>query len=136
MSWNDRYSKGVWAACMPGFYQCQAVRDASEDGDADMIPATEYLLESTWLPVVTAENLVDGLSSLEARIALLDESQLTRDSDWIIASQEAMTHFMEVRRAADYGRTDGKFRPLPQEFSAVARIVESRRTKGGSGAMW
>jgi len=132
MCWDDRYSKGVWAVCLPGFYQAQAVRNASEDGDLDMIPATEYVLESSWLPVVTGANLEDALTRLEDRLAGLDSSQLVRDSDWGIASNEALTHLMDVRRASKgYGGTDGKFRPLPKDYALIARAVDRWRSVGG-----
>ncbi|WP_454885409.1 hypothetical protein [Sphingomonas oryzagri] len=136
MCWDDRYSKGIWAVCLPGFSQCQAVRDASEDGDLDMIAATEYLLESSWLPVITGtRTLLDSLSLLEARLATLDASQLSKDSDWSVASYAALEHFMEVRRAENGLRVgDGVFRQLPADFSIIARGVERQRKEGGDVA--
>lgn len=134
MCWDDRYSKGVWAVCLQGYSRCQAVRDASEDGDLDMFPATEYLLESSWLPVVTGRTLLDALSLLEARLGALDASQLSKDSDWSVASYAALDHFLEVREACvgkGYSGTDAAFRPLPADFSGIARSVELQRKEGG-----
>ncbi|MCK4120397.1 hypothetical protein ACI2UK_27035 [Ralstonia nicotianae] len=136
MCWDDRYAKGVWAVCLPGFYQAQAVRDSSEDGDLDMTPATEYLLDSSWLPVVTGANLGNALTKLEARLAALEPSQLERHSDWRVATYEALSHLMEVRReSTGYGHTDGKFRALPKDFAVIARAVDRSRTKDG-GVTW
>ena len=52
-AWDDRYSKGVWVALAPSEYDVDVIRDLSSAGDLDMIPATDFVLDSEWLPVVT-----------------------------------------------------------------------------------
>ncbi|MDF3834058.1 hypothetical protein P3W85_13995 [Cupriavidus basilensis] len=52
-SWNDRYSKGVWAALGPLEGFIDTVRDLSSAGYLDMIPAMDYVLSVDWLPMVS-----------------------------------------------------------------------------------
>jgi hypothetical protein len=47
------------------------VEDASDSGDLDMMPATDYLFSAEWLPIVLGNNLLDVLSKLEQRLATL-----------------------------------------------------------------
>jgi hypothetical protein len=112
--WDDRYSKGLWAVCTPNQWQADVIQEASEDGDLDMIPATEYVLATEWLPVVTAPSLLEALSALEDRLASLGDAELCRSSTWGTGVWDALEHLRDVRRAsANYGGTDGHFRALP-----------------------
>lgn len=133
LCWDDRYSKGIWAACMPWLQQAQDVSDASDTGDSDMIPAMEYLQDCDWLPAVTGGTLVAALARLEERLATIGEAQLNRESDWTSAVCAAMEHMDDVQDAAEKtdGFTDGRYRPLPKDFMAVARAVDHQRVHGG-----
>jgi len=123
-TWSDRYSDGVWVCCLPYSPQCEAVNDVSEDGDLDMIPATEYLLNPKidWLPVLIGSNFIDALQTLEARLNALPKDFIQPDSKWIVAVHEAIEHLRAVRKenSGDYGGTDGKYIPLPSDFTKLA----------------
>ena len=122
MCWDDRYSRGIWAVCLPGYNQCQAVRDASEDGDLDMIPATDFLLDCGWLPVVTGRTLFGALSSLESRLLQLGSEQQQRGSAWCTATNKALEHLQLIRRSSQrYGDSMGRYRVLPEDFHQVAQ---------------
>lgn len=81
-AWDDRYSKGVWAAL--GMYESQVdiVRDLSEAGDLDMMPAMEYVFSAEWLPYVTGRTLAEAMQNLEYRLKSLPKEQLQRGSEW------------------------------------------------------
>lgn len=66
--WEDRYSKGVWAVCTPVPYDGDAIYEASEDGDIAMSAATDYVLSTEWLPVVTGPSVIEALTKLEERL--------------------------------------------------------------------
>jgi hypothetical protein len=117
-AWDDRYGKGVWVAIAFGEYALDIVRDLSDAGDLDAIPATDFVLDSGWLPAVTGRTLIDAMTQLEARLASLPPEQLARSSDWSGAVSDALDY---LRRANDqckgYGAMDGKLQPLPKEYS-------------------
>lgn len=117
-AWDDRYSKGVWVALAPSEYALDIVRDLSSAGDLDMIPATEFILDAEWLPIVTGRTLIDGMTELEARLASLQPEQIARSTNWSGAVSDALDY---LRRANDackgYGAMDGKLQPLPKEYS-------------------
>jgi len=124
-SWDDRYSKGVWACLAPNEYLLDAVRESTSDGDLDMIPATEYFMFTDWLPLVTGRTFVEALTELEKRLAALPPNQLGRGSDWSGAVFEALEHLRDVRSASSsYGGTDGKFDKLPEAWADVAAKQE------------
>lgn len=136
MCWSDRYSKGVWAVCLPGYNDAQTVRDVSEDGDLDMIPATGYLLECEWLPVVTGRDLGSAMAQLESRLSRLQPDQLeSRNSDWCVATSQAMQHLKDVSSASSaYGSLQGgyrQYRALPPDYTVVSRALEHQLRKGG-----
>lgn len=81
-AWNDRYSKGVWAALGLWENQIDTVRDLSSDGDLDMIPAMDYVFSADWLPYVTGRTLDEAMQKLEERLAGLPQEQLNRGSQW------------------------------------------------------
>ena len=122
--WNDRYSKGLWAVCTPNQFQADEIQEASEDGDLDMIPATEYVLSTQWLPVVVAPSLLEVLSALEDRLASLGEAELDRATTWRTGVWDALEHLRDVRRESkDYGGTDGRFRALPVTLQSVRELA-------------
>lgn len=119
-SWNDRYSKGVWACLAPNEYLLDTVRESTSDGDSDMTPATEYFMYTDWLPLVTGSTFVEALTELEKRLAALPLGQLCRGSDWSGAVFEALEHLRDVRSSSSsYGGTDGKFNKLPETWAEV-----------------
>ncbi len=119
-SWDDRYSKGIWACLAPNEYLLDTVRESTSDGDLDMIPATEYFMFTDWLPLVTGRTFVEALSELENRLAALPAEQLRRESDWSGAVFEALEYLRDVRSASSsYGGTDGKFNKLPDPWAEV-----------------
>src|SRR3546814_16746976 len=81
-AWDDRYSKGVWAALGLWESQVDIVRDLSSAGDLDMIPAMDYVLSADWLPYVKGRTLCEPMQMLEERLALLPQDQITRNSRW------------------------------------------------------
>ncbi|WP_298151047.1 hypothetical protein [Flavobacterium sp.] len=81
-AWDDRYSKGVWAALGTRENQIDTVRDLSDAGDLDMIPAMDYVFSADWLPYVTGRTLLDSMQALENRLAELPSDQLNRGSNW------------------------------------------------------
>lgn len=118
--WDDRYSKGLWAVCTPNQWQADEIQEASEDGDLDMIPATEYVLSTEWLPVVVAPSLLEVLSALEDRLAALGEAELERTTTWRAGVWDALEHLRDVRRESKgYGGTDGRYRELPVTLQAL-----------------
>lgn len=123
-SWDDRYSKGVWAVLSPSEDLTGDIMAASSDGDLDMIPATGYVLGTDWLPVVTGESFVQALNLLEARLATLPPEMIGRGTDWSNAVLDALSNLREVRRqSGEYGASDGKFTPLPQRTAEMLALA-------------
>ncbi|MBW6123156.1 hypothetical protein KZ843_09690 [Pseudomonas aeruginosa] len=122
-AWDDRYSKGVWAALGTNQYEVDVVRDLSDAGDLDMDPAMDYVFSADWLPYVTGKNLADALIKLEARLAELPSEELNRASLWARLVSEAIDDLREGDRQAEgYGDLEGKLSPLPKTYSeAVAQ---------------
>lgn len=98
-AWADRYGKGIWAVCTPSAYHGDEICEASSDGDLDMIPATEYVLSTQWLPIVTGNNLVEALIELEDRLGRFSTDALLDGSCWSAAVWDALEHFRDVRRS-------------------------------------
>jgi len=120
--WDDRYSKGLWAVCTPIQYQADEIQEASYAGDLDMIPATEYVLSTEWLPVVTGASLSEALGALEERLSSFDDTEIGRGTAWGIGVWDTLEHLRDVRRESkDYGDTDGHFRALPKTFQKDIR---------------
>ncbi|KVP26400.1 hypothetical protein WJ85_34420 [Burkholderia ubonensis] len=110
-AWDDRYGKGIWAVCTPISYHGDEICEASSDGDLDMIPATEYVLSTEWLPIATGNNLVKALTELEERLGRFSEAALAEGSCWSLAVWDALEHFRDVRRSR------GDFDALPATLS-------------------
>lgn len=89
-AWDDRYSKGVWAALGLWETQVDTVRELSSAGDLDMEPAMEYVFSADWLPYVTGRTLTEAMQNLEARLATVPQDQLCRGSQWADLVSKAM----------------------------------------------
>lgn len=96
--WDDRYSKGVWAALGTHESEVDCVRDLSSAGDLDMIPAMDYIFSADWLPYVTGRTLVEAMQKLEDRLAGLPEGQLNRRSEWGDLVYEAIQRLADATR--------------------------------------
>lgn len=119
-SWDDRYSKGVWVCIASNSYLLEEVEDASDAGDLDMIPATDFLLSQEWLPFAIGNDLADGLTKLENRLSALPDSELSRVSQWSNAVNEALEHLKEITSSSsDYGSTQGQFNTLSSDFRKI-----------------
>ncbi|WP_346380621.1 hypothetical protein [Acidithiobacillus sp.] len=137
LAWNDRYSKGVWVVCAPNAYQANEILESSEDGDLDMIPCTEFVLSTDWLPVEIGPSLADAMTALETRLAKLPADQLGRGSGWYAAVWDALEHLRGVRReSAGYGGTEGRLHPLPSNFTDVRNpdMFVPGKDKGGEAS--
>ena len=97
-AWDDRYSKGVWAALGLHEDQVDIVRDLSSAGDLDMIPAMDYIFSANWLPYVTGRTLAEAMQKLEERLALLPQDQLNRRSQWANLVSKAIESLSEATR--------------------------------------
>ncbi len=119
--WNDRYSKGVWAALGLWENQVDIVRDLSSDGDLDMIPAMDYVFSNDWLPYVTGRTLGEAMQKLEDRLTLLPPEQLNRNSQWASLVQEALQSLADATRGRSYygDRIPEHLADLPATFEAA-----------------
>ncbi|WP_434949617.1 hypothetical protein ACRWQL_00495 (plasmid) [Shewanella sp. HL-SH4] len=97
---DDRYSKGLWVCIAQHGRDLEDVEDASDAGDLDMMPATDYLFSAEWLPIVLGNNLLDGLSKLEQRLATLPSEEMTLGSTWSNAVCEALEHLRQISNAS------------------------------------
>ena len=121
-AWNDRYSKGVWAALGTWENQVDTVRELSSAGDCDMIPAMDYVFSANWLPYVTGRTLHEAMATLEERLASLPSDQLDRSSDWTLMVSAAISHLRDQSgNANDYGSIQGKLQTLPEGFDEAIR---------------
>jgi hypothetical protein len=119
-SWDDRYSKGVWVCLAPNSYDLEEVESASDSGDLDMIPSTDYLLSVGWLPFVIGRSFHDGLIRLEARLQDLPDNEMSRKSKWACAVSAALDHLRDVRStSAFYGGMEGNFRRLSKSYQKL-----------------
>lgn len=104
---------------MPTVDLADSVRDATDYGDCDMIPLTEYLRSTEWLPIIVEGDFEASLAALEARLASLPRDALGRNTSWAAQVEYAVKHAQEVMDASnDYGGCDGKFDKLPTHFTS------------------
>jgi hypothetical protein len=124
-AWDDRYSKGVWAALGSWENQIDTVRDLSSAGDLDMIPAMDYVFSADWLPYVTGRTLVDAMQALENRLAELPSDQLNRGSDWMSLVSGAIDALRNAtdRRSNYSDKYPEQLADLPQSFAAALATV-------------
>jgi hypothetical protein len=120
-AWDDRYSKGVWAALGTHQSEVDWVRDLSSAGDLDMIPAMDYVFSADWLPYVTGRTLAEAMQKLEDRLASLPSDQLCRSSDWWVLVRQAIEALGRAERASsDYGDLQTQIPDdLPKTFEAA-----------------
>lgn len=116
-AWDDRYSKGVWAALAPSENALDIIRDLSSAGDLDMIPATDFILNTKWFPAVTGRTLIDAMTELEQRLALLPPEQLAHTSDWAGSVYDALDYLRRANHQCKGYAMDGKLQPLPKEYN-------------------
>lgn len=107
-------------ALSPAEYLTGDIMSSSSDGDLDMIPATEFVLSTEWMPVVTGRTFLESMSELENLLEALPPEMLERRSAWTVAVTEALQHLRGVQEEnKGYGATDGKFVALPETFAQV-----------------
>ena len=120
LSWDDRYSKGIWVCLALTPYDLEEVESATDAGDLDMIPATDYLTSVDWLPFVTASSFTDALDNLEDRLSKIPAEHLGRSTIWSNAVGSAIEHLREVSKSStDYGDMEGKFYQLSNDYEKV-----------------
>ncbi len=125
-AWDDRYSKGVWAALGLFENQVDTVRGLSSDGDCDMIPAMDYIFSADWLPYATGRTLLDAMQALEDRLAILPGDQLVRGSDWADLVHRAVDALSEATAGRSHygGERPHDLADLPQTFE-MARAAKT-----------
>ena len=121
-AWNDRYSKGVWAALGLLESEVDIVRELSSAGDLDMIPAMDYVFSADWLPYVTGRTLAEAMQKLEERLALLPQDQLNRNSQWADLVSKAIEALSDATRGRSwYGEKKPEtLDDLPTAFELAA----------------
>lgn len=123
-AWDDRYSKGVWAAIGPYEAAIDVIRDSSSDGDLDMIPAMEYAFSAEWLPWVTAPSLLIAMGMLEEKLAALPPEQLIGGSIWRSAVVDVIDNLSRTKhQCKGYGALNGKLTSLPASYEAYAASI-------------
>ena len=118
-AWDDRYSKGVWAALGVSENEIDTVRDLSSAGDLDMIPAMDYVFSANWLPYVTGRNLLDDMQKLEERLTSLPQNQMNRGSQWAELVYQAIKSLSDATRGNRSwygGDTPESLNDLPATF--------------------
>lgn len=115
--WNDNYGKGLFICLSPNSLLLNTVEDNLEAGDLDMIPSSEYLLSTNWLPICLGNNLADALSKLEHRLDALPKNELKRNSDWSNAIVDALEHLRDV--SDENGGIEGNLNQLSDDYKLV-----------------
>ncbi|MDW5418110.1 hypothetical protein R6242_16205 [Iodobacter sp. CM08] len=125
-AWDDRYSKGVWAALGTSELEIVTVYDLSSAGDNDMSPAMDYVFSAGWLPYVTGRTLIEAMQKLEERLALLPTDQLCRNSDWAALVRQAIEALRNAESASStYGDLQTQIPDdLPQTFDAARAVMQ------------
>lgn len=117
-SWKGRYGGDTWVCLMPTPELAEVIRDATDMGDCDMVPLTEYFRSTEWLPIIVAGDLKTSIAALEARLASLPREALGRDTRWATQVAQAVKHAHDViLSSGDYGGCDGKLDKLPMQFA-------------------
>ncbi len=135
-AWDDRYSKGVWAALGVWENQVDIVRDLSRAGDLDMSPAMDYIFSADWLPYVTGRTLKEAMQKLEERLTLLPQNQISRNSQWANLVSKAVEALSDATRGRSwYGNQPESLDNLPATFElAVKQVEETGRNKSATNA--
>lgn len=84
--WDDRYSRGTWAALVSGEH-VDIIRGCTSLGDLDAETAADFLERSTLLPIAVRRTFEDALGALTERLGQLNEDDLKRRSAWALAVQ-------------------------------------------------
>lgn len=121
-AWDDRYSKGVWAALGLQDNQVDVVRDLSSAGDLDMIPAMDHVFSADWLPYVTGSTLIEAMQKLEDRLSALPQDQIHRNSQWAKFVSQAIDALYDAtcrRSAYDIDNQPKPLDALPRTFEQL-----------------
>lgn len=120
-AWDDRYSKGVWAALGLIENHVDCVRDLSSDGDLDMIPAMDYVFSADWLPYVTGRTLIEAMQKLEDRLAALPAAELSRNGRWASLVGDAVQALADATHGRSYygDKQPEALAGLPATFGAA-----------------
>jgi hypothetical protein len=103
--WDDRYSKGIWAAIFPNEETLADFCDATSCGDDEAANACTYMLDVDWTPAVVRSSVYDALMSLDSRLGnilgLKPVQMMARNYSWhhpyVVAVDAALLHFSEQR---------------------------------------
>jgi hypothetical protein len=130
-AWNDRYSKGVWAALGLFENQIDCVRDLSSDGDLDMIPAMDYVFSADWLPYVTGQTLIEAMQKLEDRLAALPAAELSRNGRWASLVNDAIQALADATNGRSYysDKQPAALVDLPATFGAALAAAQDETGK-------
>lgn len=111
-AWDDWFSEGgVWLVCTQNQNHADEIQGLSQSTDEGMPAAIRYLLSTDWLPVVKGASLIDAMTMLESRLALLPSAQLHVDSQWGVAVRNALHNCPLVR---DPSTRDDRSKILPK----------------------
>lgn len=111
-SWDDRYGKGIWACLAPNVFLLDEIKKYTEDGDTDMINASDYIETTNWLPFVTGGNFIKALNTLEEFLATLPQEILSYDSVWSFSINQSLENLIEMRMTGQFNL----YAPLPKTF--------------------
>ena len=121
-AWDDRYSKGVWAALGLWDNQVDIVRDLSSAGDLDMSPAMDYVFSADWLPYATGRTLAEAMQKLEERLAHLPQDQISRNGQWANLVSKAVEALSDATRGRSwYGNPPESLDDLPATFGLAVK---------------
>lgn len=69
LCWRPRYGSGVWVALGPVVHHLNEIESISTGADIEALELDSYFHnEGSWLPVVLASDLSEGLAKLEEKI--------------------------------------------------------------------
>ncbi|MEK5400118.1 hypothetical protein [Paenibacillus sp. FSL K6-2859] len=72
-SWRFRYGTELWVIASPLAEQLDQIREITEGADIEAIELASYFNnEGSWLPVVSAKNISEGLEMLEQKIKVFE----------------------------------------------------------------
>lgn len=111
--WCDRYSAGIRVALGREYSQdFENVCQLTDGADMEAGGLSEYLFNTgSWLPFDCGRTVQDSLDSLEAKLALFPQDQISRSSHWSEQYDIALTKILDsadggygIATAIDSGR--------------------------------
>lgn len=130
-SWDDRYGRGVWAALGTHESEVDTVRNLSNAGDCDAIPAMEHMDSGkAWLPYATGRTFLDAVGNLEKHLSALPIASGSPLGPWRRAVYEAIDALRQATDGKSYYAPSQEKRPdalndLPKKFEeAVSGSVK------------